>query len=332
MNKKDNILVIGDIHEPFSLDGYLEHCKEMYDKHNCNKVIFIGDIIDNHFGSYHETDTDAYGAKYELRKCIKKVAKWYKAFPEAEVCVGNHDAIVSRKAQSGGIPEAWIRDYSDVLQTPNWVWGTDFIHDNVRYTHGHKSSKARTAYKRDMMSTVTGHFHTDFYIEYNFGVNHNIFAMAVGSGVNDKAYAVRYAAGGKKSAIGCGVVLDGGKLPILCPMDLKKAKKKAKKKVKKDKKKRNKKFKNVNSNFNYDNYNHTLDTILKPEYLQGNNNNSYSANSNHGSQKTIVNVKTREVYDKAVEVANMLGISQGHLSSMLNGRKRNTTDFEYLLN
>ena len=47
-NVVENILVIGDFHEPFSLDGYLEHCVEMYNKHNCNKVVFIGDIIDNH--------------------------------------------------------------------------------------------------------------------------------------------------------------------------------------------------------------------------------------------------------------------------------------------
>lgn len=313
MNKdKQNILIIGDIHEPFSLDGYIDHCKEMYKKYDCNKVIFIGDIIDNHFGSYHETDTDAYGAKYELEKCIKKVSKWYKAFPKAEVCIGNHDAIVSRKAQTGGIPEAWIRDYSEVLGTPNWVWGTDFIHNNVRYTHGHKSSKARTAYKRDMMSTVTGHFHTDFYIEYNFGVNHNIFAMAVGSGVNDKAYAVRYAAGGKKSAIGCGVVLDNGTQPILCPMDLKKYKKLTKKKKKAKKKK-----KDNNKRIDYRQVTPTL------------SNKYYTPNKNHGSQKTIVNIDTLEEYSKAKEVAQLLGISAGHLSSMLNGRTNNTTRFEY---
>tara|TARA_R110002050_G_scaffold32925_4_gene84306 strand:- start:1525 stop:2469 length:945 start_codon:yes stop_codon:yes gene_type:complete len=305
----ENILIIGDIHEPFSLEGYLEHCKEMYKKHDCNKVIFIGDIIDNHFGSYHETDTEAYGAKYELSECIRKVKKWYKAFPNAEVCIGNHDAIVSRKAQTGGIPEEWIRSYSEVLETPNWNWGTDFIHNDVRYTHGHKSAKARSAYKRDMMSTVTGHFHTDFYIEYNFGMSHNIFAMAVGSGVNDKAYAVKYAAGGKKSAIGCGVVLDNGTQPILCPMDLKKTKSINKKK----KKKNNKKTKKNN----------------KTSHRVERDNKYYTPNPSHGSQKTIINTETLEEYSKAKDVIAILGISAGHLSSMLNGRSVNKTVFQY---
>jgi len=49
INKQERrILVIGDIHAPFTLCGYLEFCKETYAKYNCNQVIFIGDIIDNH--------------------------------------------------------------------------------------------------------------------------------------------------------------------------------------------------------------------------------------------------------------------------------------------
>ena len=49
-----NILVIGDLHEPFCLDGYLEFCIEQYETYNCNQVIFIGDILDNHAFSYQE--------------------------------------------------------------------------------------------------------------------------------------------------------------------------------------------------------------------------------------------------------------------------------------
>ena len=59
--KSSRVLVIGDLHCPFDLDGYLEHCKDIYSRHNCNRVVFIGDIIDNHFSSYHETDPDGFG-------------------------------------------------------------------------------------------------------------------------------------------------------------------------------------------------------------------------------------------------------------------------------
>ena len=56
------ILVIGDLHAPFELDGYFDFCKETYKNYNCNQVIFIGDIIDNHYSSFHTTDPDAWGA------------------------------------------------------------------------------------------------------------------------------------------------------------------------------------------------------------------------------------------------------------------------------
>ena len=50
------ILVIGDIHEPISLDGYLGFCQDVSTRHNCNQIIFIGDCIDSHYRSYQETN------------------------------------------------------------------------------------------------------------------------------------------------------------------------------------------------------------------------------------------------------------------------------------
>lgn len=62
------VLVIGDLHCPFDLDGYLEHCQDIYSRHNCNRVVFIGDIIDNHYSSYHETDPDGFGGGKSWRE------------------------------------------------------------------------------------------------------------------------------------------------------------------------------------------------------------------------------------------------------------------------
>ena len=84
VGKEDKILVIGDLHEPFCLDGYLEHCKEVYAKHNCNKVIFIGDVIDNHYSSYHDPDPDGLGGGDELGKLDghqKRISAKVVAFP-----------------------------------------------------------------------------------------------------------------------------------------------------------------------------------------------------------------------------------------------------------
>lgn len=209
MKEESRVLVIGDPHEPFCKKGYREFAKETYNKYNCNTVVIIGDIIDNHYGSYHETDSDAMGGKDELEFAISKLSGWYKDFPEAYVTLGNHDRIIIRKAQTSNIPSKWIREFSEVLETPNWKFVTDVYIDGVRYVHGDKSGKPRMAAKRDMVSTVSGHYHTDMYVEWFFGKTRAIFGMAVGCGIDSSSYAMGYMQGGKKEAIGCGVVIGG---------------------------------------------------------------------------------------------------------------------------
>ena len=207
--KENRILVIGDLHEPFCLDGYLDFCKKVYREHNLNKVVFIGDIIDSHYSSYHETSADGMGGLDELEFAIKKLKKWYKAFPKADVTLGNHDRIIIRKAQTSNIPSKWIKQFGEVLETPKWKFVTDVWYDNVRYVHGDKSGKPRMAAKRDMVSTVSGHYHTDMYCEWYFGKTRAIFSLAVGCGIDSKSYAMGYMQGGKKEAVGVGVVLGG---------------------------------------------------------------------------------------------------------------------------
>ena len=212
-----NILVIGDLHEPFCLDGYLEWCKEQYILYNCNQVIFIGDILDNHAFSYHEPDPDGMSAGLELEKTIEKVAKWYKAFPKADVCIGNHDLMASRKAMTGGIPAAWIKSYNEVLKTPDWNWVDSVSYHNVLYEH---YGQAQTKAKNNLMSSVCGHIHTEAYCRWFVGKRFRIFAMQVGCGVDCDTYAAAYAKNFKKQAIGCSVVLNNGTLPINLLMPL----------------------------------------------------------------------------------------------------------------
>jgi len=182
INKKERrILVIGDVHAPFVLDGYLDFCKETYAKYNCNQVIFIGDIIDNHYSSFHTTDPDGMGGSDELDYAIEEVKKWNEAFPVADVLIGNHDRIIMRKAFDSQIPQRWIKSYNDVLGT-KWNWQDRVVYDNVQYVHG-EGGTARTKSKNDMMSTVQGHIHTQAYCEWMVGRNFRIFGMQVGCGV-----------------------------------------------------------------------------------------------------------------------------------------------------
>lgn len=216
---ENRVLVIGDLHEPFTKYGYLSFCQETYYKYKCNKVVFIGDIIDNHYSSFHETDPDGHSAKAELLKAKSEIAFWYKAFPKAKVCLGNHDLIPNRRAMNSGLSNSWIKTIDEVLETPDWEFSEEFIIDDVTYVHG-TARKARKRAQAELTSIVQGHYHSESYIEHFVGKNYKIFAMQVGCGIDRKSYAMAYGRHFNKPHINCGVVLENGTLPILEYMKL----------------------------------------------------------------------------------------------------------------
>ena len=217
--KENRVLIVGDLHAPFTRKGYLDFCEEIYNKYNCNQVVFIGDLIDNHFSSFHETDPDGHSAAEELRLAKMEIARWYKTFPFAKVCIGNHDAIPARKSFNGGLSKMWLRSISEVLNTPIWEFSEEFVIDDVLYIHG-IGRKAVGRMNADITSIVQGHYHSEGYINYTVGRAKKLFSMQVGCGVDDKSYAMAYGRYFDKMHISCGVVLENGNLPILEYMKL----------------------------------------------------------------------------------------------------------------
>ena len=215
----ERVLVIGDLHEPFTLAGYREFCYEQYKKYKCTHVVFIGDIVDNHAISYHESDADGMSAGDELDEAIENLAKWYKLFPKADVIIGNHDRLIMRQAFTGGIPRRWILGYQDMFGVPGWHFSERQSYDGVQYIHG-EGGTARARCKKDLMSTVQGHLHTQGYTEHFVGSNFHIYGSQVGCGVDWKSYAMAYAKNYGKPVIGCMVVLDHGTLPLNILMPL----------------------------------------------------------------------------------------------------------------
>lgn len=217
-DSKNNVIVIGDLHEPFCLDEYFDFCVDVKEKYNCGKFVFIGDIIDNHYSSYHESDPDGLSAGEELEMAIKRLEKWHMEFPGAFVTIGNHDRMMMRKAQSAGLSRRWVKDYKDALSVPSWKFIDEIEIDGVVYVHG-EGGTARTRMRQELQSIVQGHIHTQAYCEWTVGTRNRCFAMQVGCGIDRHSYAMAYAKTQKKPIIGCAVVLDNGKNPINIIMD-----------------------------------------------------------------------------------------------------------------
>ena len=89
-------LVIGDIHEPCAHPGYIHFCRDLRDKYRCDQVVFIGDVVDFQAISFHASRPDLPGPKDEFELAFKGVERWKRVFPEAKVCIGNHDRRVVR--------------------------------------------------------------------------------------------------------------------------------------------------------------------------------------------------------------------------------------------
>jgi len=217
--EREGILIIGDLHEPFTREEYLDFCVEMYNKHNLKDVIFIGDLLDNHFSSYHETDPDGHGAAEELSKAKKNIKRWYEAFPEAKVMIGNHDLLPNRKAMTAGLSKNWIRPVGEVLDVPNWEFLENYIQDDVLFCHG-IGRKAKNRAVQDGISVCQGHYHSESYVHWFVGKNHKWFALQIGCGLSDKTYAAAYGRHFAKMHINVGVIKDHGNLAFLEYMNL----------------------------------------------------------------------------------------------------------------
>jgi predicted phosphodiesterase len=207
------VLVIGDLHCPAEHPKYLDFCEELYYEWECDEVAFIGDIIDWHSISYHAKDPRLPGPKDEYELTLECIDRWYDAFPEAKVCIGNHDRRIHRLAESAGIPDVMIKSYSEIWDTPNWDWVYDVVIDNVYYMHGEGRrglNPAFNAARSRGMSVVMGHCHSVAGVKWFAGPNERFFGLDVGCGIDVGKLQFAY---GKhldnKPILAAGVVIDG---------------------------------------------------------------------------------------------------------------------------
>ena len=217
------VLVIGDTHFPASHPKYLSFVQGIYKKYRCDTVVHIGDVVDHHNISFHKKHPDSEDATTEYKKAVRDIAKWYKAFPKAKVCIGNHDERVFRLNADVGIPSFYIKGYNEIYGTLGWKWDYSFIIDGVYYTHGTGSGGLTPAFNQSKargLSCVMGHHHSVAGVNWIVGPSTRFFGMDVGTGVDRDHIGFGYGVNHlRKPVVSCGVVLDG-KNPYLEVMDL----------------------------------------------------------------------------------------------------------------
>ena len=118
-----------------------------------------------------------------------------------------------------------MRPLSEVYEFPSgWSEVQDLEVDGVLYHHGHTSvgvNGFRNDAKNRMQNTVSGHAHGNLGISWTACHHRAVWGMAVGCGIDNKKMAFAYGKHFKnKPIVGCGVVRDSGKTPLVFAMDL----------------------------------------------------------------------------------------------------------------
>lgn len=207
------VLVIPDLHEPVTHPGALAFCQDLLEQWRCDTVIFIGDVVDWHGISFHARHPSAPGVKEEYGLAKERIARWVEAFPEAMVCIGNHDERPERLAASVNIPPEFIMSYQAMWDCPKWEWASHHFIDDVYYFHGKKKSgmyPAANVMRKQGMSVVMGHCHSRANIVSMTNPFRRFFAMDTGCLVDDRAYAFAYGEEATdRSTLSAGVVIDG---------------------------------------------------------------------------------------------------------------------------
>lgn len=208
-----NTLAFGCTHEPVVHPKFLEFCKDLQDEWKCDKTVITGDLADFSAISFHANHPDCPGPKDEFELTYAGIQKWYRAFPTARVCIGNHDARVLRLAESVNIPSKFIRSFSDIFGTPKWIWDYDFDLDGVYYFHGTGNGGMHPAYnvaKKMLKSVVMSHIHKACGVKWIASPDRRVFGLDTGCGIDDRAAQFAYGKHIKqRSILGAGIILDG---------------------------------------------------------------------------------------------------------------------------
>lgn len=218
------ILLISDMHIPYHHEDTIAFLTHLKAKYNPTRVICLGDELDKHALSYHDSDPDLPSAGDELKKSLPVIQELFKIFPKMDIIESNHGSLVWRKAKTFGIPKHYIRSYNDVLGVDGgWKWSFDLTvtlpNGQKCYIHHGKTSNVIQLSQQMGMCAVQGHFHESFKIDHWGNPTGLYWGMQTGCLIDDDALAFNYNnVNIKRPIIGTGLIIDS--MPVLEPMVL----------------------------------------------------------------------------------------------------------------
>lgn len=221
-----NILTISDLHMPYHHKDAFAFLKALKEHYKPDLVVNLGDFVDNHGISFHDSDPDLESAGDELESARKYCAVLEKMFPNMKVVGSNHADLPTRKFLHHGLPKAMMKTYNDIYQVgEGWEFVDDFTIDthskylpDMYFVHSIRVDALAVARQRGQR-VVEGHHHEVFRIQYAGNPNTLLWGVNAGCLINAKALAFDYnKLNLNRPMIGTCVINKG--IPVLVPMVL----------------------------------------------------------------------------------------------------------------
>ena len=217
------ILVIPDLHFPYCHPDSLDFLNKLKKILNPTRTICLGDELDYHALSFHDSDPDLDSAGAELVRSLGYIDTLHEMFPKMDLLESNHGSMAYRKQKHAGMPRHLLKSYNEVLCVPveDWKW-----HDQLNITlpngeivvfRHYFGANVLRASQAMGASVVQGHAHSSFDIQYwrNHAGLH--FGATVGCLIDDKSMAFAYNKLQLKRPI-TGAMFIGDCIPQLIPM------------------------------------------------------------------------------------------------------------------
>jgi predicted phosphodiesterase len=224
------VMVIGDLHIPYHHKesfAFLRALKKKYK--GFDLVVNIGDELDQHAISMHDSDPDLPSAGDELKLAKKHVKDLEKIFPDMTLVDSNHSSLVYRRALKYGLPKAYLKHYNEFLgvSPTRWKWVQDLtitLNDGSRcfFTHGLSANVLQVAQKYGM-NVCQGHYHSKASIQYFSNPDKLVWGAQTGCLTNQDSLAFSYAKNFKDRFIMSSLVIVDGQ-PRIHPMVIKNGK------------------------------------------------------------------------------------------------------------
>ena len=225
----ERILVIPDLHAPYQHKDALRFLKAVKAEFDPDLVVCLGDELDYHAMSFHDSDPNLDSAGVELERGKAFLAKLYREFPTLLMCHSNHGSMQFRRAKAHGLPVQLIKSYREVIfpqhGAPGWSWAYQWKVSTplgpVLFKHQASGSIIADA-AHNGANLIVGHSHGQFGVEYSASSAHLYYGAYAGCLIDKDSLAFAYGKHSlRKPIIGCIVVLDGKPVPV--PMVLDKA-------------------------------------------------------------------------------------------------------------